>query len=197
MPNALAIENRARAVGGRAVVSSASCPCCDGCPGYLHLIQCATAFSCAPPPVDPPEMWVCITVTCENGDALTPGTVVLIAGVCWTVQDEAPRPTPPLGAPVYQGPPTVGCVSNCDDEQCPQGDWYYITIPCIEGAEGYWVCGVTKCEVRGCHTVDPASERRRFEHLPPGAQIRTLDQLGPPSVNCCDCEPTCQDHPLL
>lgn len=194
-PNALAVENRARAVNGRAVISSASCACCNGCPGWLHLIQCDTAFSCAPPPVDPPEMWICQTVTCEGGQPLAPGMVVLIAGVCWTVQDDDPVPFPP--GTIYQGPPTVRCVEDCDDEQCPQGDWYYLTTPCLEGAVAYWVCGVTKCEVRGCHTVDPANERRRFQELPPGAEIRTLDQLGPPSINCCHCEPTCETHPLL
>ena len=188
-------------------VADESCTsvCCGGgCPSWYRLVQCPTGpLTCTGgPPPTPRTIYLCTTVTCLDGSPLVPGgTVVLLAGLCWSVQ-LGTVPTPPVGAEVRPGNDPVRCVSGCTDQACPQGELYYISRPCSPGVPPIAVCGVTACEVRGCHVLDPATGGIPFSQIPPGTQIFTLADLGPPRQSCCACGPNgepaggCWNFPL-
>jgi hypothetical protein len=171
--------------------------CCGGtgCAQFLRLRECFRDIACIAVPPPRRELYMCSTVRCVTGGSITIGMVVHISGVCWQVIGVVA--VPPPGGDIYDSKIPVQCVDGCNDEICPQGEWYYLSISCVEGFSPVWVCGVTRCEVRGCYVLDPSNERRRLENLPPGANIRTIADLGPSQPDCCACAPTCISAPML
>lgn len=198
---ALAIDGYARASGGIAIWGSPDCPCCggEGCPQWRLLEGCRAGGTCAPPGTPRPQLWICATVVCTNGEPITIADVVYIDNLCWEWTGTG-APTPPAGAMVVTSMDPVPCVSGCDDEVCPPQD-YYIRAQLCSGeqtAEEVWVCGVTHCTMRDCYLLDPFAPPgpTPLDLLPPNALILRLSDLGPPHTNCCDCQVSCQQAPL-
>lgn len=199
-------------VDGFAVDETCQGVCCGaGCASWRRLSACPTGpLACEdnPTPEPPDDIWVCTTVICiGTGLPLAPGDVVFYGGLCWTVTADPPVPLPPPGAGRVKGVTALRCVGSCEDDPCPTGIWYYLTRPCSASIPAVWICGVTRCQIRGCHVIDPAGERRRGHQLPPGAIIRRLEDMGPELTSCCDypgqgppdatCDSTCVRAPLF
>src|SRR5688572_29844770 len=117
---ALATNEQARAVDGRAVTGAVGCPCCGGCTLWFRALQCFNPFGCVAEPAQR-ELSICRDEPCVDGGQLSPGTVDYSSRVCWTIQPE-PVGTPPPGADIYPGKLPVICVGNCTDLPCPQGE---------------------------------------------------------------------------
>lgn len=171
--------------------------CCSGCPSWRELIRCdqAGASECIPP--TQPHAWICSSVKCTSGEPLAAGTVVFIDDHCWVVQPGT-QPTPPIGADIIVSLAPVQCVQNCTQTPCPSGDLWYRAIPCSPEREVIYVCGVTRCVIRGCYKIDPATGGIPFSQIPPGSITRQLGDLPPgESTTCCDCESeACATAPL-
>lgn len=190
MADALAIDGNARARDGIAVVGSTACPCCGGCAEWRRFAQCPTGpLACTGEPPPPQQyLWICRSVTCLGGQQITEGTTVYVGGLCWTAEDVFANTLPP-GSQFRASLEPVECTTGCNDPRCPQGELWYISRPCTPGVDPVAVCGVTVCEVRGCHVVDPATGGMPFDQIPPGIATTTLFDLGPPRPNCCACGP--------
>lgn len=163
--------------------------CCGACPFWRELIQCDSA---AQTPCTPPErrhVWVCSTVTCSNGEPLTPGTVVFVDEHCFVVEPGT-QPVPPPGADVIQSRAPLTCVNSCSSAPCPQGDLWYRAVPCAPQNEVIYVCGVTRCEIRGCYKVDPAVGGIPYSQIPAGARTVNINDLPQVSRTCCECDST-------
>lgn len=183
----------AAAIGGRAAVRGAACPCCNGCPLWRRLLQCVQGpTDCVTTPPPPDEKWICASVTCTTGEILAPGMVVLIDQFCYQVMPQTSA-NPPENRRITSTSPLT-CTNGCNDPRCPQGELYWPGQPCSGAELNLWVCGVPPgCHVRGCIIVDGSSTPRRYADLPPGATLARFIDLGPPSPTCCDCLPPGSD----
>lgn len=196
MPNALAKNGRAVARGTTAVFrSDAPCECCDQCPSWRELVQCDTgSIQCSPE--SPRHVWICTSVTCTNGEPITPNTVVFLDGHCFVAQNNT-APRPPEGAEYRPSLDPLQCVTACNQSPCPQGDLWYRAVPCAPQNEVIYVCGVTRCEIRGCYKVDPAVGGIPYSQIPAGATTVTINDLPQVSQTCCECDSTvCANIPL-
>lgn len=173
--------------------------CCDGCPLWFEARECANGpVGCVPEPPPPRTLYICQDVPCQNGEPLAIGVTIYVAGVCWTIHSATA--VPPDGSNIYPGKTPVLCVANCGDLPCPQGELWYRAIFCGPNPplQRLYVCGVTRCEIRGCWILDPSVGGIPFDQIPqPGSDLRTLDQMGPVQPTCCDCEPLCEHSDML
>lgn len=194
----LLIRNRkAVLIGRRLALATPGCiaRCCDGCSLWRRLDLCDTSPRCdgsAPPYT---SAWICASVTCEDGSPLSVSRVVLIDGLCWTVQTQTAT-IPPPGSYIITGTEPVQCVSGCDDPACPPPALWYRGVPCNPANPEVWFCSITQCgvyraTVGGCYRVDPATGGG----TPPDGAL--LSYGGLQFVDCCSCESGCIVCPLM